>query len=112
VEPEEIWMDLRALRRHGWSVSALAREFHLNRRTVNRELAAEVPRRYPLRAPGCGWAAPAWPAPASTGPSGGPEVLANFGPLVPDEGIVIGPPSNLGVLYCARDQGGWWRSPP
>jgi transposase len=44
-------MDLRALRRHGWSVSALAREFHLNRRTVNRELAAEVPRRYPLRAP-------------------------------------------------------------
>jgi transposase len=43
-------MDLRALRRHGWSVSALAREFHLNRRTVNRELAAEVPRRYPLRA--------------------------------------------------------------
>jgi transposase len=44
-------MDLRALRRHGWSVSALAREFHLNRRTVNRELAAEVPRRYPPRAP-------------------------------------------------------------
>jgi lambda repressor-like predicted transcriptional regulator len=43
-------MDLRALRRHGWSVSALAREFHLNRRTVNRELAAEVPWRYPLRA--------------------------------------------------------------
>ena len=44
-------MDLRALRRHGWSVSALAREFHLNRRTVNRELAAEVPRCYLPRAP-------------------------------------------------------------
>jgi transposase len=44
-------MDLRALRRHGWSVSALAREFHLNRRTVTRELEAVEPRRYPRRLP-------------------------------------------------------------
>jgi hypothetical protein len=27
VEPEEIGKDLRAVHRHGWSVSALAREF-------------------------------------------------------------------------------------
>jgi transposase len=51
VESEEIWMDLRALHRHGWSVSALAREFHINRRTVNRELEAIEPRRYPRRSP-------------------------------------------------------------
>ena len=51
MESEEIWMDLRALRRHGWSISALAREFHLNRRTVTRELEAVEPRRYPLRLP-------------------------------------------------------------
>ena len=49
MEFEEIWMDLRALRRHGWSISALAREFHLNRRTVRRELAAGAPRRYSRR---------------------------------------------------------------
>jgi lambda repressor-like predicted transcriptional regulator len=29
-------MDLRVLHRHGWSISALARESHLNRRTVER----------------------------------------------------------------------------
>ena len=33
---QEIWMDLRALHRQGWSLSALAREFDLNRRTVRR----------------------------------------------------------------------------
>ena len=51
MESEEIWMDLRALRRHGWSISALAREFHLNRRTVTRELEAVEPRRYSRRRP-------------------------------------------------------------
>jgi len=51
VESEDIWMDLRALHRHGWTVSALAREFKINRRTVVRELAAERPRQYPLRTP-------------------------------------------------------------
>ena len=50
MESEEIWMDLRALHRHGWSISAFAREFHLNRRTVSRELEAVEPRRYPDRA--------------------------------------------------------------
>jgi transposase len=43
-------MDLHALHRHGWIISALAREFHLNRRTVSRELEAVEPRRYSVRA--------------------------------------------------------------
>jgi transposase len=43
-------MDLRALHRHGWSTSALARRFGLNRRTVAREVAAAGPRPYPPRA--------------------------------------------------------------
>lgn len=41
---EEIWMDLRALHRQGWSIAALAREFNLNRRTVARYVdAPEAP---------------------------------------------------------------------
>ena len=36
--------------RHGWSISALARKFHLNRRTARRELAAGAPLGYPPRA--------------------------------------------------------------
>jgi lambda repressor-like predicted transcriptional regulator len=40
-------MDLHALHRHGWSISALARKFHLNRRTVRRELAAGAPPGWP-----------------------------------------------------------------
>jgi transposase len=43
-------MDLHVLHRHGWSISALAREFGLNWRTVKRELASPAPRRYPERA--------------------------------------------------------------
>jgi transposase len=43
-------MEMHVLHHHGWSVSALAREFGLNRRTVRRELDAEEPRRYPQRA--------------------------------------------------------------
>ena len=50
MESEEVWMDLHALYRHGWSISALARKFHLNRRTVRRELAVNAPRGYPPRA--------------------------------------------------------------
>jgi hypothetical protein len=43
VESEEIWMDLRALRRHGWSVSALAREFPIGpSRRRAKELRAAV----------------------------------------------------------------------
>jgi len=51
VESEELWMELRVLHQHGWSVSALARHFKLNRRTVTRELRAERPPGYPPRAP-------------------------------------------------------------
>ena len=38
---EEIWMVLRALYRQGWTKSALAREFGLNRRTVNRYIESD-----------------------------------------------------------------------
>ena len=51
MQSEETGMDLRALHRHGWTVSALARRFHLNRRTVASELASDGPRSYPSRAP-------------------------------------------------------------
>ena len=50
MQSEETQMELKALRRHGWSVSALAREFGLSRATVRKELAAEAARRYPSRA--------------------------------------------------------------
>jgi len=43
-------MELHVLHRHGWSISALAREFGLNRRTVSKEVVAEARRRYPQRA--------------------------------------------------------------
>lgn len=39
-------MELKALRRLGWTVSALAREFGLSRTTVYKELASSTPRRY------------------------------------------------------------------
>jgi transposase len=45
-----IWMELHALRKHGWTISALAREFGLNWRTVKRELESREPRRYAARA--------------------------------------------------------------
>jgi transposase len=45
-----IWMELHALHKHGWTISALAREFGLNWRTVKRELESGAPRRYPARA--------------------------------------------------------------
>jgi transposase len=44
-----IWMELHALHKHGWMISALAREFGLNWRTVKRELESREPRRYPER---------------------------------------------------------------
>jgi len=43
-------MELRVLHQHGWSISALAREFGLSRNTVKRELESPEPRRYPVRA--------------------------------------------------------------
>jgi len=50
VQCEEIGMSLRVLRSHGWSITALAREFGLNWRTVKREVESEEPRHYPERA--------------------------------------------------------------
>lgn len=38
---KEIWMELRALHRQGWSISELARKFNLNRRTVARYVVAD-----------------------------------------------------------------------
>jgi transposase len=43
-------MSLRVLRSHGWSLTALAREFGLNWRTVKREVESEARRRYRGRA--------------------------------------------------------------
>ena len=43
-------MELHVLHKHGWSVSALARELDLNWRTVKRELASPDPRHYAERA--------------------------------------------------------------
>ena len=43
-------MSLRVLRAHGWSLTALAREFHLNWRTAKREVGSEEARRYSERA--------------------------------------------------------------
>ena len=45
----ETWMELHVLHKHGWSISALAREFGLNWRTVKREIASPAPRHYPAR---------------------------------------------------------------
>jgi transposase len=46
MQSEEVSMSLRVLRSHGWSISALAREFGLSWRTVKREIEAPGPRRY------------------------------------------------------------------
>ncbi len=42
-------MELHVLHTHGWSISALAREFGLNWRTVKREVESVEPRGYPER---------------------------------------------------------------
>jgi transposase len=42
-------MELHVLHKHGWSISALAREFGVNWRTIKRELASPGPRGYPER---------------------------------------------------------------
>ena len=42
-------MELHVLHKHGWSISALAREFGLNWRTVKREVESPAPRHYPSR---------------------------------------------------------------
>lgn len=43
-------MELKVLHQHGWSISALAREFGLNWRTVKREVTSDTPRHYAHRA--------------------------------------------------------------
>jgi transposase len=55
-----IWMELHVLHKHGWSVSALAREFGLNWRTVKRELRSPGPRRYAARAKPTVLSEPQW----------------------------------------------------
>ncbi len=42
-------MELQALRKHGWTISALAREFGLSRNTVRKEVQSEAARRYSQR---------------------------------------------------------------
>ncbi len=42
-------MELKVLHQHGWSLSALAREFGLNWRTVKREVESPAPRGYSVR---------------------------------------------------------------
>jgi transposase len=46
LQSEDTWMELHTLRRHGWSIAALAREFGLNWRTARRYAAAGEPPRY------------------------------------------------------------------
>ncbi len=50
MQSGETWMELQALRKHGWSIRALAREFGLSRNTVRRELRSAGPRQYSSRA--------------------------------------------------------------
>ena len=50
VQSGDTWMELHALHRHGWTVSALARQYGLSRNTVRRELANPQRRRYASRA--------------------------------------------------------------
>jgi transposase len=50
MQSEEVSMSLKVLRSHGWSITALAREFGINWRTVKRELESPAPRGYPERA--------------------------------------------------------------
>ena len=50
MQSEETWMELHVLRRHGWSIAALAREFGLNWRTARRYATLDEAPRYPPRA--------------------------------------------------------------
>jgi len=38
MQSEEVWMSMKVLQQHGWSIAAMAREFDLNWRTVKRAL--------------------------------------------------------------------------
>ena len=50
MQSEETWMELHVLHDHGWSISALAREFGLDWRTARRYARAGKPPRYRPRA--------------------------------------------------------------
>ena len=50
MQSEGIQMELKVLYDHGWSITALSREYGLNWRTVKREVMSEEPRHYSERA--------------------------------------------------------------
>ena len=49
MQSEDVWMELHVLHRHGWSISALAREYGLSWRTARRYAAAAAPPTYAPR---------------------------------------------------------------
>jgi hypothetical protein len=49
LQSEGIWIELKVLHQHGWSISQIAREFDLNWRTVKSEMTIDGPRHYPER---------------------------------------------------------------
>jgi hypothetical protein len=78
LEVWRIWMELKVLHRHGWTVSQLARELGISRTTVCNELASETPRRYRERAKPRSCADPRPP----TGPAGGHVVVRGMAPAL------------------------------
>lgn len=42
MQSEEVWMSMKVLQQHGWSIAAMAREFGLNWRTVKRALERQA----------------------------------------------------------------------
>jgi transposase len=42
MQSEEVWMSMKVLQQHGWSIAAMAREFDLNWRTVKRALERQA----------------------------------------------------------------------
>lgn len=46
MQSEEVWMSMKVLQEHGWSIAAMAREFGLNWRTVKRTLELQAAPRY------------------------------------------------------------------
>lgn len=46
MQSEEVWMSMKVLQQHGWSIAAMAREFGLNWRTVKRALEHQAPPTY------------------------------------------------------------------
>lgn len=50
MQSEDVWMELHVLRRHGWSIAALAREYGLDWRTARKYAMADVAPTYRPRA--------------------------------------------------------------